>query len=161
MKRLHKLENILYIMCKCLYGVVLWAMLQWNGPLIISVTIFLFGLPLFIVLLPLIGARYLKSKKLGVVRIGYFFSLLPLIYIYLILTNMPLRQVWSEAGHTSPVPDWVAVAIIVSCVSFLIVATLLFVSRYYHLTKCHECWVIFLKCKRRHLGIKLYKQLYK
>jgi len=92
-------------------------------------TFIFWGLPLLIIILPLLGIWIFTNLK-SLVLIGYVASLLNSYYLYLVLRNFHLERITDTAGHKIPLSPWLSVAIIVVDCLFLSVATLGFYKNF-------------------------------
>ena len=122
-------NNILGIVYIISYLCLLYCLWLWNGPTFLFLTFIFWGLPLLIIILPLLGIWIFTSFK-SLVLIGYVASLLNSYYLYLVLRNFHLERITDTAGHKIPLSPWLSVAIIVVDCLFLSVATLGFYKNF-------------------------------
>lgn len=108
------------------YLLVVCAIWLWNGPTILFLSIFLLGLPLLGLLLPLAGVAMFTAKKEWSVILLYLITLpSPLFCLYLIFSSgFPLRKMITEAGHYEELPASMAWFLISSLLAFLLISTL-------------------------------------
>ena len=94
-------NNILGIVYIISYLCLLYCLWLWNGPTFLFLTFIFWGLPLLIIILPLLGIWIFTSLK-SLVLIGYVASLLNSYYLYLVLRNFHLERITDTAGHKIP-----------------------------------------------------------
>lgn len=68
------------------YLCLLYCLWIWNGPIFLFLTVILFGFPLLIIAIPLLGL-WIFTKLKSQILIGYISSLLNSYYLYLVLKN--------------------------------------------------------------------------
>lgn len=126
MKISNKILGTVYVIS---YLCLLYCLWLWNGPIFLFLTVILFGLPLLIIALPLLGI-WIFTKLKSLILIGYVASLLNSYYLYLVLRNFHLERITDTAGHKIPLSPWLSVAIIIFDVILLSVATLGFYKNF-------------------------------
>lgn len=92
-------------------------------------TVILFGFPLLIIAIPLLGL-WIFTKLKSQILIGYISSLLNIYYLYLVFKNFHLERITDTAGHKIALSSGLSVAIIVFDCLFLSVATLGFYKNF-------------------------------
>ena len=126
MKISNKILGTVYVIS---YLCLLYCLWLWNGPIFLFLTVILFGLPLLIIALPLLGI-WIFTKLKSLILIGYVASLLNSYYLYLVLRNFHLERISDTAGHKIPLSPGLSVAIIIFDVILLSVATLGFYKNF-------------------------------
>ena len=111
------------------YLCLLYGLWLWNGLALLLLTFIFWGIPLLIIILPLLGIWIFTNLK-SLVLIGYVASLLNSYCLYLVLRNFHLERITDTAGHKTPLSPWLSVAIIVFACLFLSVATLGFYKNF-------------------------------
>ncbi len=115
-----KLLAPLYIISCALELFCVWT---WNGGMILFVSIFLFGLPLIFVLLPILGAYMFKAKRGWSILLSYLCSLTALPFLITACRSFPLRRMIDARPHYERLSITFSVATVVSLAFFLIIAT--------------------------------------
>ncbi|TAA65829.1 hypothetical protein D2908_09195 [Streptococcus sp. LQJ-218] len=111
------------------YLCLLYCLWLWNGLAFLLLTFIFWGIPLLIIILPLLGIWIFTNLK-SLVLIGYVASLLNSYCLYLVLRNFHLERITDTAGQKIPLSPWLSVAIIVFACLFLSVATLGFYKNF-------------------------------
>ncbi|MEX2784687.1 hypothetical protein AB3331_05810 [Streptococcus sp. H49] len=117
-KRFKRGEIILSSLFIFSYIGLMIGLFSWNGPIIIFISFFTFGLPFLSIIM-------LKRDK-AAVSIGYLSSLTTLFYLLTAFLNFPLKQITDEAGHEAMLSFWESFMVIISIIIFLLISTLLF-----------------------------------
>ena len=104
------------------YLCLLYCLWLWNGLAFLLLTFIFWGIPLLIIILPLLGIWIFTNLK-SLVLIGYVASLLNSYCLYLVLRSFHIERITDTAGHKTPLSPWLSVAIIVFACLFLSVAT--------------------------------------
>ena len=130
MSKISKISNkILGTVYVISYLCLLYCLWIWNGPIFLFLTVILFGFPLLIIAIPLLGL-WIFTKLKSQILIGYISSLLNSYYLYLVLKNFHLERITDTAGHKIALSTGLSVAIIIFDVILLSVATLGFYKNY-------------------------------
>ena len=111
------------------YLCLLYGLWLWNGLAFLLLTFIFWGIPLLIIILPLLGIWIFTNLK-SLVLIGYVASLLNSYCLYLVLRNFHIERITDTAGQKTPLSPWLSVAIIVFACLFLSVATLGFYKNF-------------------------------
>lgn len=111
------------------YLCLLYGLWLWNGLALLLLTFIFWGIPLLIIILPLLGIWIFTNLK-SLVLIGYVASLLNSYCLYLVLRNFHIERITDTAGQKTPLSPWLSVAIIVFACLFLSVATLGFYKNF-------------------------------
>ncbi|MDU4441530.1 MAG: hypothetical protein E7I99_06720 [Streptococcus mitis] len=126
MKISNEILGIVYIVS---YLCLLYCPWLWNGLAFLLLTFIFWGIPLLIIILPLLGIWIFTNLK-SLVLIGYVASLLNSYCLYLVLRNFHLERITDTAGQKIPLSPWLSVAIIVFACLFLSVAALGFYKNF-------------------------------
>ena len=111
------------------YLCLLYCLWLWNGLAFLLLTFIFWGIPLLIIILPLLGIWIFTNLK-SLVLIGYVASLLNGYCLYLVLRSFHIERITDTAGQKTPLSPWLSVAIIVFACLFLSVATLGFYKNF-------------------------------
>ena len=111
------------------YLCLLYGLWLWNGLAFLLLRFIFWGIPLLIIILPLLGIWIFTNLK-SLVLIGYVASLLNSYCLYLVLRNFHIERITDTAGQKTPLSPWLSVAIIVFACLFLSVATLGFYKNF-------------------------------
>ena len=111
------------------YLCLLYCLWLWNGLAFLLLIFIFWGIPLLIIILPLLGIWIFTNLK-SLVLIGYVASLLNSYCLYLVLRNFHIERITDTAGQKTPLSPWLSVAIIVFACLFLSVATLGFYKNF-------------------------------
>lgn len=111
------------------YLCLLYCLWLWNGLAFLLLTFIFWGIPLLIIILPLLGIWIFTNLK-SLVLIGYVASLLNSYCLYLVLRSFHIERITDTAGQKTPLSPWLSVAIIVFACLFLSVATLGFYKNF-------------------------------
>lgn len=103
-----------------IYCFIAWISIEW----IIFFSLFTFGLPLLFTILPAIGFYMFKAKRWWSILLNYFFSLSVVPSLLVSLENFPLKRMVDEAPHYETLSREMSYFIIVTFISFLVVATM-------------------------------------
>ena len=126
MKISNEILGTIYIVS---YLCLLYGLWLWNGLAFLLLTFIFWGIPLLIIILPLLGIWIFTNLK-SLVLIGYVASLLNSYCLYLVLRNFHIERITDTAGQKTPLSPWLSVAIIVFACLFLSVATLGFYKNF-------------------------------
>ena len=111
------------------YLCLLYCLWLWNGLAFLLLTFIFWGIPLLLIILPLLGIWIFTNLK-SLVLIGYVASLLNSYCLYLVLRSFHIERITDTAGQKTPLSPWLSVAIIVFACLFLSVATLGFYKNF-------------------------------
>lgn len=111
---LYIITCILALLCFCF----------WIGGMILFISLFTFGIPLFLMLLPALGGYMFKAKRWWSVLMSYLCSLTALPVLVAACQDFPLKRMTDEAGHSETLSVTFSVIAVISFIVFLIVATL-------------------------------------
>lgn len=111
------------------YLCLLYGLWLWNGLAFLLLIFIFWGIPLLIIILPLLGIWIFTNLK-SLVLIGYVASLLNSYCLYLVLRNFHIERITDTAGQKTPLSPWLSVAIIVFACLFLSVTTLGFYKNF-------------------------------
>ena len=126
MKISNEILGTIYIVS---YLCLLYGLWLWNGLAFLLLTFIFWGIPLLIIILPLLGIWIFTNLK-SLVLIGYVASLLNSYCLYLVLRSFHIERITDTAGQKTPLSPWLSVAIIVFACLFLSVATLGFYKNF-------------------------------
>ena len=126
MKISNEILGTIYIVS---YLCLLYGLWLWNGLALLLLAFIFWGIPLLIIILPLLGIWIFTNLK-SLVLIGYVASLLNSYCLYLVLRNFHIERITDTAGQKTPLSPWLSVAIIVFACLFLSVATLGFYKNF-------------------------------
>ena len=126
MKISNEILGTIYIVS---YLCLLYGLWLWNGLAFLLLAFIFWGIPLLIIILPLLGIWIFTNLK-SLVLIGYVASLLNSYCLYLVLRNFHIERITDTAGQKTPLSPWLSVAIIVFACLFLSVATLGFYKNF-------------------------------
>ncbi|WP_232049740.1 hypothetical protein [Streptococcus sp. 116-D4] len=126
MKISNEILGTIYIVS---YLCLLYGLWLWNGLAFLLLIFIFWGIPLLIIILPLLGIWIFTNLK-SLVLIGYVASLLNSYCLYLVLRNFHIERITDTAGQKTPLSPWLSVAIIVFACLFLSVATLGFYKNF-------------------------------
>lgn len=96
----------------------------WIGGTILFISLFTFGIPLFLMLLPALGGYMFKAKSWWSVLLSYLCSLTVLPALIAACQDFPLKRMVDEAPHYETLSATFSVIAVVTFSLFLIVATL-------------------------------------
>lgn len=123
----NKLSKYLFVahLCSCL--LYLWFAFQWFGGLLIWMSIYLFGIPMLLFLLPLLGLMMFALKSRLGICLSFIVSLTPLYYFLPALENFPFKVQITAAGHMSDTSLALSWAILLSAILFFGILTISFI----------------------------------
>ena len=91
------------------YLCLLYCLWLWNGLALLLLTFIFWGIPLLIIILPLLGIWIFTNLK-SLVLIGYVASLLNSYCLYLVLRNFHIERITDTAEQKIPLSPWLSVA---------------------------------------------------
>lgn len=106
------------LMLTCVY--------HWVGNLLLWLSIYLFGLPLLLFILPVFGLYMFGRKGSIRIGIGFLFSLTPIVYLLPAASNFPFTVQTDAAGHKTTISVGLTLAILLSTFLFLVISTISF-----------------------------------
>lgn len=141
---LNQCEKVAPLTMLISYFFMIVGLLLWEWGTIFFLSIFTFGMPIFILMLPIVGVTMELAKSRASLFFRFFCSLLVLIPLTITLTSLPLRTMISENGDyiVTPQGQVIAALIIGSGLVFLFISMYLFLRQYYLIKKYsmnHRC----------------------
>lgn len=121
-------EPLLTMLFLISYMVCFMALYSWNGSIIFLISLFYYALPILFFGFPFLSLLLLSSKKKKV-YFGYFSSLTAILYLVRIATSYPVEIGFAGSISVKKLPITHTVAIVCSIIFFLLMATLLFMSK--------------------------------
>ncbi|MBM7642321.1 hypothetical protein [Streptococcus loxodontisalivarius] len=123
-QQLRRLRMILLSLYGLSYSLVFYMIWQWNWGTILFLSIFLFGLPYFLLLLPYFGLLMFTTKRLFSIILAFLTTLVPAFILLLMLDNFPLQRMVDERPSYETLSPIFSILAIASVVLFLLISVL-------------------------------------